>query len=140
MSTHTYASALALADVAIPAHLTADAEVPVLTGPQCQGDLIVLPTDQPLPVDGQFVPDSGVQVVIGEATGNTHWLHRGMDSPSVAWRRTDRGLDVGVLHVPAGQSALLVHTDEHGANGIGAGTYLIRRQREQADVERVVAD
>jgi hypothetical protein len=33
--------------------------------------------------------------------------------------------------VPQGQSAQLIHTDEHGANGIGPGVYWINRKREQ---------
>jgi hypothetical protein len=37
---------------------------------------------------------------------------------------------IGWLEVPTGQSAQLIHTDEHGANGIGPGTYEIRRKRE----------
>jgi len=38
---HTYQSALALIDTTVPAHLAADLAVPVLTGPQAQGDLMV---------------------------------------------------------------------------------------------------
>ena len=39
------------------------------------------------------------------------------------------GVRLGFLRVPPGQSALLLHTDEHGANGIGPGTYAIHRKR-----------
>jgi hypothetical protein len=130
---HTYRSALALIGVSVPDHLVADAEVPVLTGPQAQGDLLVLPDDPPSDLDWAPVPDDGVQVVRGEATGNTHWLHRGFDSPGTRWAPTTPGsnvLTLGWLHVPEGQSAQLVHTDEHGANGIGPGTYRINRKRE----------
>lgn len=140
---HTYGSALALAGVTVPEHLQADAEVPVLTGPQAQGDLIVYPADAPDTLPWQPVPDAGVQVVHGEATGNTHWLHRGFDSPDVQWARTARDADdlvIGYVRIPEGQSAQLIHTDEHGANGIGAGTYAIHGKREQADVIRRVAD
>lgn len=135
----TYAEALGLNNVTIPEHLTADAEVPVLTVPQAQGDLLITPARGRYK-PGTVVPDSGVQVVHGEATGNTHWLNRGFDSPGVSWLRLDAGQVVGVVTVPAGQTALLVHTDEHGANGIGAGMYEIRRKREQADIVRMVAD
>ena len=141
---HTYGSALALVGVVVPDHLSAQTEVPVLTGPQAQGDLLVVPEDVPDAGDWEPVTAAGIQVVHGEATGNTHWLHAGFDSPGVAWLRRDaRGsrsehgrshadeeLVVGYLQVPQGQNALLIHTDEHGANGIGAGRYAIRRKRQ----------
>ena len=144
---HTYRSALSLVGVSVPPHLVADAEVPVLTGPQAQGDLLVFP-DPPsidLPLDWQPVPDSGVRIVHGEATGNTHWLHRGFDSPGIRWTvaHSPDGLTLGFLDVPQGQSAQLIHTDEHGANGIGPGVYRINRKREQAvgaARRRLVAD
>lgn len=128
--------------------LEAEVEVPVLTGPQYQGDLAVIPVamayepGEAIPAwpQGKLIGDEGIQVVHGEATGNTHWLHAGFNSPGVAWHRADAGLVVGVVTVPEGQTAMLVHTDEHGANGIGAGTYEIRRKREQLDEIAYVAD
>jgi hypothetical protein len=81
-----------------------------------------------------------VRVVRGEATGNTHWLRRGFDPPGVRWAAADDALVLGRLTVPEGQSALLVHTDEHGANGIGPGTYALHRKRERAAVVRPVFD
>ena len=142
----TYASALALVGADVPAHLVADAEVPVLTGAQAQGDLLVLPTASAGTPAWGPVPDGGVQLVRGEATGNTHWLHRGLaadgsHSEGVRWApapaapATDDGgppLVLGLLHVPEGCTALLIHTDEHGANGIGPGRYAIHRKREAA--------
>ncbi|MBT0773046.1 hypothetical protein KIH74_29150 [Kineosporia sp. J2-2] len=129
---HTYGSALALIGVTVPDHLPAEAGVPVLQAPQAQGDLLILPAAAPEGTSWCHLPDSGEQVVHGEATGNTHWLHRGFDSPGVRWARAtdDEPLVVGYVEVPEGQSALLVHTDEHGANGIGPGTYAIHRKRE----------
>ncbi len=135
----TYEKALGLAGVSVPEHLEAEAQVPVLTVPQAQGDLLIIPAARDWP-DGGVVPDGGVQVVHGEATGNTHWLHRGFASPGVAWHRADEGQVVGVVTVPDGESALLIHTDEHGANGIGPGRHEIRRKREMADEIRMVAD
>jgi hypothetical protein len=132
---HTYRTALGLAGVSVPAHLVADAEVPILTGPQAQGDLMIIPVPpRKTPVAGwQPVRPGGIQLVRGEATGNTHWLHQGFDSPGVRWAPADPadGLTLGYLHVPDGQSAQLIHTDEHGANGIGPGHYRINRKREQ---------
>ena len=144
----TYAEALALSDIGLPEHLEASAEVPVLTGPQAQGDLMIVPLERayepghvPSWPQGDVVPLGGVQVVHGEATGNTHWLHAGFNSPGVTWHRTDEAdLVVGVVTVPAGQTAMLVHTDEHGANGIGEGRYEIRQKRELADEVRYVED
>ncbi|MBT2207679.1 MULTISPECIES: hypothetical protein [Actinomadura] len=130
---HTYATALKLIGVTVPGHLTADAEVPILTGPQAQGDLLVIPTGAPRSKDWRTVPATGVRVVRGEATGNTHWLHPGFDSPGVSWLPAsgqEDGLAVGHLRVPGGQTALLIHTDEHGANGIGPGEYVINRKRQ----------
>lgn len=132
--TYTYGDALSLIGVAVPGHLLADAEVPVLSGPQAQGDLMVFPTTEPDGLAWEPVPEAGVQVVHGEATGNTHWLHRGFASPDVEWadglpELTGRQL-LGYLRVPDGQSAMLIHTDEHGANGIGPGTYAVHRKRQ----------
>jgi hypothetical protein len=78
-------------------------------------------------------------VIRGEATGNTHWLHRGFESPGVRWARAAAGARIGYVLVPDGQSALLIHTDEHGANGIGPGTYAVHRKRARTvTVGRVV--
>lgn len=142
----TYREALALSNVSLPEHLEAEAEVPVLTRPQAQGDLMIVPLglayDGTAPEwpQGDVVPMDGVQVVHGEATGNTHWLHAGFNSPGVSWHRAGDGLVVGVVTVPSGQTAMLVHTDEHGANGIGPGRYEIRQKRELADEIRYVED
>jgi hypothetical protein len=146
--TMTYGEALGLSQISIPEHLEAEAEVPVLTSPQAQGDLMIVPLAlayetgrAPAWPQGPIVPLGGVQVVHGEATGNTHWLHAGFNSPGVTWHRTDDAdLVVGVVTVPAGQAAMLVHTDEHGANGIGEGRYEIRQKRELADEVRYVED
>lgn len=138
---HTYGSALALIGVTVPEHLEADAGVPVLSAPQAQGDLLIVPAEEPADVSWSVLPDAGEQVVHGEATGNTHWLHRGFESPRVRWARdnTEDALVVGYVQVPEGETALLVHTDEHGANGIGPGTYAIRRKREFTRPEPVLA-
>lgn len=146
----TYGEALAMASVSIPEHLKAEAEVPVITGrPQAQGDLVIIPVEQAYePGDvvpdwphGDIVPEAGVQVVHGEATGNTHWLHQGLGSAGVRWHRADAGLVVGVVTVPAGETAALIHTDEHGCNAFGGPErYEIRRKREQLDEIAYVAD
>ena len=128
-------------NVSIPPDLAADIDVPVLTGPQRQGDVGIFPR----PPAGAAeltsmspIPAEGVRVVRGEATGNAHILHA--DGPAVLWSPSSNGLRLGVLHVPAGSTAWLIHTDEHGANGIGAGTFVLTGKREQADEIRRVAD
>jgi hypothetical protein len=144
----TYADALNKIGASIPPHLIAGAEVPVLTGVQAQGDLLIVPAGQAgmdlfdvEPFAMERVPEAGIQVVVGEATGNTHWLHRGFDSPDVMWARiTGDSLVLAVVGVPEGQSAELIHTDEHGANAMGPGCYVIRGKQELADQIRRVAD
>ena len=143
----TFAEALGKIGVTIPGHLVADAEVPVLTGVQPQGDLLIVPARldeyRADKVALEAVPDKGIQVVIGEATGNTHWLHRGFDSPGVQWARVTQSRDdlvLAVVSVPEGESAELIHTDEHGANAMGPGLYVIRGKQEMADQIRRVAD
>jgi hypothetical protein len=82
-------------------------------------------------------PD-GVVVVEGENGGHTHLLVA--DAGMARWMNevTDRtGLAVGVLD--CGAPVHMLHA-EHGGTGIAAGMYVIRRQREQADVQRLVAD
>lgn len=131
---HTYQSILDRHDVEVPAHLEQQAGVPVLAGMQRQGDVFVLPC---LPGStGEPVPPAGVAVVRGESGGNTHLLVA--DGP-VRWRPESRGVDLGVVTVSDGGAAYLLHP-EHGAQGIAPGSYLLRRQREQADEIRLVAD
>lgn len=135
----TFADALAKVGVSVPDHLVADAEVPVLTGPQAQGDLLIVPMASTRAVLAP-VPDVGVQVVFGEATGNSHWLHAGFDSPGVEFARVADGQCIAVVRVPDGQSAQLIHTDEHGSNAMGPGLYGIHEKREMADEIRRVTD
>ncbi len=139
MTTATYADVLSPHGVAIPAHLEAQAAIPVVTGrPQVQGDVLVLPTQAGIK-PGRPVPPDGIAVVRGESGGNTHLLVA--DGP-VMWAPIvgdPDSLDLGVVTVPEGATAYLLHP-EHGANAIGTGAYILRRQREQADVIRRVAD
>lgn len=147
----TYKSALDKIGVSIPAHLEADAEVPVLDEPQAQGDLLLVPlrldpAESPAEEAWEPVPDNGVAVVRGEGTGNTHWLHRGFDSPGVLYApqaATPRNVSadalvIGFVRVPEGQCAELIHTDEHGCNALAPGDWVIRRKRAQAGIVRIV--
>lgn len=123
----------------------ASVDVPVLAGPQRQGDILIVPR-APLgraEIDGMTpIPTEGLSVVRSDVTGNEHVLLA--DGPGVTFRRHDTSdpndVLLGVLDVPAGSQAWIVHTDEHGANGIAAGCYTIHGKREQADIVRRVAD
>jgi len=124
--------------VDIDPHLDRQATVPVATGLQRQGDIIVIPA--PVVEVGETaskpVPQCGVPVVRGEAGGNTHLL---LADGDVRWDAAPADLTLGVLTVDEGATAYLAHP-EHGYAGIGPGTYVIRRQREQADEIRMVQD
>jgi hypothetical protein len=118
--------------------LVDDVDVPVLTGAQRQGDVFVLPTRAGMDT-GKPVGPAGVPVVRGESGGNTHLLVA-VDG-AVTWRPVEsrNGQDLGVVAVPEGGVAGLAHP-EHGLQLIGPGSYTVRRQREQADEIRLIAD
>lgn len=123
-------------------HLDRDVTVPIHAGLQFQGDVAVIPTQHPVHKSPQPVPATGVAVVRGENGGNTHLLIA--EGPGVLWapapeRRDPTALDLGTLTVPAGSTAYLAHP-EHAYAGIAPGSYTIRRQREQAEEVRLVAD
>lgn len=123
--------------------LDAQVDVPVLTGvAQRQGDLLILPRPNK-PAATTPIPAAGVTVVAAEtSTGNTHSLHS-LDGPASYYETRDpgpAGLILGVLTVPDCATAYLVHSEEHGANAFGPGTYEVRRQREFAGEWRTVAD
>ena len=134
---------LGRAGVDILGVLDAQVEVPVLTGlGQRQGDLLILPRPNK-PAATTPIPQAGVLVVRAEtSTQNTHSLHS-LDGPVSFYDVRDAGsagLVLGVLTVPDGATAYLVHSEEHGANAFGPGTYEIRRQREFAGEWQNVAD
>lgn len=129
---HTYDSLMTAHAVQIPKHLEQQAEVPVLSGMQRQGDLIIIPARI---AAGELVGPAGVAVIRGEAGGNTHLL---VADGKVHWQPTT-GQTLGHVVVEEGATAFLLHP-EHGAQGIAPGSYAIRRQREQADEIRMVAD
>lgn len=131
----TYSDILGRHDVEIPTHLEQQAEVPVLSGAQRQGDLIVLPTRAGVDL-GEIVAPAGIPVVRGEAGGNTHLL---VADGTVHWRPVAGSTTLGTVTVDEDATAYLLHP-EHGCQGIAAGSYTIRRQREQADEIRTVAD
>lgn len=117
-------------------HLDRDVEVPVLAGLQCQGDVAVIPAHLAEGVTARGalapVPSQGVALVSGQ---HTHTL-----IGDASWTRdvTDpEGLAVAVVDVAT--EAYLAHV-EHGYIGLAPGSHVIRRQREHAEVARLVAD
>lgn len=134
----TLTEILARADVIPVDDTLAQLEVPVLTGPQRQGDVGIWPVQHlgvTAPEGGKPIPREGVAIVRGEATGNTHLLHG-----DGTWLAVGEGIILGYLTVPDGGEAWLIHTDEHGANAIGPGCYRLTGKQEQADIVRRVVD
>jgi len=119
-------------------HLDRDMTIPVLTGLQRQGDVIVIPDAKA--VATTRVPAPGAPVVRGENGGNTHAILAEGPGVLVDVRTPSPGnLRVATLTVATGSVAWLAHP-EHGYMGIGPGSYTINRQREQSDVQRLVQD
>ncbi len=116
--------------------------VPVTAGLSRQGDVIVIPAAMTRSTTPSTtpLPKAGFPVVRGESGGNTHMLLA--DGPvffTPAAFTDATSLDLGVLTVPEGSTAFLAHP-EHAFQGMAPGTYVVRRQREQADELRMVAD
>ena len=120
----------------------ADIEVPIPDKAQRQGDLLFLPTLahelEGRLAKGETVGVDGVNLVVGEATGNAHIL----DAPDggVTFYRSTEASTTAVGWIVADKPFYVLHTDEHGANGFAAGTWTVRGKREMAEVERRVAD
>lgn len=118
----------------------ADVEVPVLTGPQSQGDLFVLPVARTAGGEAVDVPVAGVDVIAPVDGGHAHTLVA-PDGGCVALVRSPVGADDLVLAtITASAPVFLLHA-EHGATGLAPGSYEIRGQREfDAAEARRVAD
>jgi len=142
--TMTLTEVLGQHDITPADELLADIEVPVLTGPQRQGDVFIAPRPRLGTAERSgymLVPPEGIAVVQGEATGNTHLLTAA--DGIVLWSAappSTSDMTLGVCHVDDGAVAYLIHTDEHGANGMGPGTYVLTGKREQAAEIQRVAD
>lgn len=116
-------------------HLERDLTIPVIDGPQAQGDLIVLP----LPMIGTVhphgyahwlpVPPHGVELVRGVAGNNPHTL---VADPGTCRETPDvhDPLRLAIALFENTAPAYLVHP-EHGASGVAPGRWLVRRQQER---------
>ncbi len=131
-------------------HLDADTPIPIIDetmlraagqSGQAQGDVYVLiagpgvtPHTEPGDTFDRF------DVIEGQDQRNPHSLYR-LDGNATLRPGPATGyeFDVATLHIEPGGVCFLLHP-EHGGNGIGPGTYVLRRQREQADTIRAVAD
>jgi hypothetical protein len=126
----------------VDAHLDRDADIPVLTGPQAQGDIGIRPARPRQEGGSRFrrprgggrrapavtpIPAGGVVVATGQE-GHEHRLLPGPARFDLV-RPFSGSLLIGILTVPAGGEAYLAH-DQHGYLGIGPGTYEVGGQRE----------
>lgn len=121
-------------DLDVLDHLERQVAVPVLDGPQAQGDLIVLPHTlvQTVTVHAgrrwQPVPPGGVELVRGVAGNNPHTLVA--DPGTCEWTAAIRDpLGLGIALFTNTAPVYLIHP-EHGGSGVAPGTWLVRRQRE----------
>jgi hypothetical protein len=127
-------------------HLERQVAVPVVDGPQAQGDLIVLPMAMVPKVFlsawavWQPVPWHGVELVRGVAGNNPHTLVA--DPGTCQWTAAvvDPLLRLAVAAFENTATAYLIHP-EHGGSGIAPGRWLVRRQQEHGLHKRMlVAD
>lgn len=126
-------------------HLEREIAVPVIDGPQAQGDLIVLPMAM-VPVvtvsdwaAWQPVPWHGVELVRGVAGNNPHTLVA--DPGTCLWTpHVWDPLRLAVAVFENTTTAYLIHP-EHGGTGVAPGRWLVRRQQEYGLLKRLlVAD
>lgn len=117
-------------------HLDRAADLPTVTGLAFQGDVAVV-RDLRAKAATTPIPKAGYPVVRGENGGNTHLLVG--DGCFDAATPSATSLRLGVVTVPDAGTTLLSHP-EHGGLLLAPGTYELRRQREQADELRLVAD
>jgi hypothetical protein len=117
-------------------HLDRDAEIPTVSTLGFQGDVAIIRRDDLQATTA--IPTNGYPVVRGEVGANTHLLvGDGFYDPATSVSPQD--LRLGVLTAPEGGTTLLSHP-EHGGLIVAPGSYEIRRQREQAEEMRMVAD
>jgi hypothetical protein len=132
-------------DLDILEHLERQVTVPVLDGPQAQGDLIVLPLAMVRVVSvwqgatWQPVPPGGVELVRGVAGNNPHTLVA--DPGTCRWTFGVRDpLGLGIVLFTNTAPAYLIHP-EHGGSGVAPGEWLVRRQQESGTHRRrLIAD
>lgn len=143
--TTTLAELTARTGLAVLDHLEREVSLPVVSGLQAQGDLIVVPYAMLRDVTvsrhprWRDVPAEGIELLRSAAGANPHTLVA--DPGTCRWttRVTDpERLALGVVETTA--VAYLIHP-EHGGSGIAPGRYVVRRQRERGEAAaRLIAD
>ena len=134
MTTATLGELIARHGLDVPGHLDRDAPVPVHPGLQAQGGLLVIPVqDPPFPAgNGMPVPASGIAVRAG--SGHEHRLFAG--TPGTTRIHLYSGVSTRIASIEVTEPAFIAHP-EHACIGIAPGSYLLRRQRELAEEERL---
>lgn len=135
MTTRTMNQLIEATGLDVLTELDRQVEIPLLSGAQRQGDVLVIPAKISASTP---VPKSGTPVVRGENGGNTHAIQADGEVYCDVLDPSPRNLAVARLTVKSGE-AVLCHP-EHGFNRIAPGSYEIRRQREMAEEIRMVAD
>jgi len=139
-STVLVSQAIELFGVDIDPHLERDVTIPVSDQLQRQGDIIIVPTaKKSLGKDAKVLGLNGYPLVRGENGGNTHLLLGTGRIEYVTYEPSTSRLDIATFKVEKTSVAYIAHP-EHGYLGVAPGTYTVRRQREQADEIRMVAD
>jgi len=136
--TKTLSEAIDRFDVDVLDHLDRSVSIPMISHIGRQGDVLILAKPRGRKATTP-IRAGGYPAVRGENNGNTHLLL----ADGAAWFDAEEPsptkLTLGVLTVEKGSTGYLAHP-EHGYLAIAPGTYELRRQREQADVLRMVAD
>ena len=133
----TYAAVADRTGIAIPAHLEAQAAIPIAATFWRQGDLYIrrhVPSGAPAS-PGIDLAGRGHSVVKGEADRNSHVLNgTGTFHPGPV---VDRLADYGLLVVPEGGEVVLTHTGEHGSVAFHVGAWRIWSQvSHEAELRR----
>lgn len=119
-------------------HLPRDLEIPVHAGLQAQGDLFIIPAGPDTGSrQGAAVPSDGIAVIEAVGGGHEHRLFAGQPGTAFFTPAGASAQDIGLLECT--EPAYIAHP-EHAYAGIAPGTYTLRRQREQDDKQRFVAD
>lgn len=134
----TLTEAIARFDVDVLDHLDREVTIPSVSRIGRQGDVLIVRRDKTTAAT-TAVPTAGYPAVRGESGGNTHLLLADGAVFYDARTPSPSSLDLGVLTITPGATGYLAHP-EHGYLAITPGTYVLRRQREQADELRLVAD
>jgi hypothetical protein len=121
-------------DLDVLDHLERQITIPVLDGPQAQGDVIVLPLAMVSTVEAgswahwYWVPEGGVELVRGVAGNNPHTLVADPHTCELTSAVRDP-LQLGIALFRNTEPVYLIHP-EHGGSGVAPGTWLVRRQQE----------